>query len=485
VQTFCETAFIFCFENSTFYSPSLRHLLTQGGFYLPGEAQQIDRIVSTFARCYWEDNAGDPTHCPFKNQDTIFLLSFAIIMLNTDLHKSNSVLNSSKKNQKRSMSKLDFIKNLQGVGNGSEIDQEYLSDVYDKIQSQPIAIQEDITESEESSVTSENIQTNIAKLVENAKNVDALLRGLSTHEYSFVSFEEYSSELEASPGIHTKDLVKKLVAQVWHQFHGLINSALEVAHLDPRGMETNIHLLKYSLCLTILLEMPMEQIAFLDQLGRFYMFNLWCQGNGGDLPLDDQESYKSEDWYSRIEYHARFPSKEGKQEALLILDETIGRLDFTSSSKVEGRRALRDAVRQIENAEFLLNDPSRSFVRQGNLLKRANRSGRCIEYQFYLFSDVLIYAKKMSGSDKYRIHEELPLILMKVVDWFPPELKKESKLGIHIYHPRKKFLVLCASAQERKSWVTALRASIDKELERRVAVEGARKAATNIPSGTN
>lgn len=48
----------------------------------------------------------------------------------------------------------------------------------------------------------------------------------------------------------------------------------------------------------------------------------------------------------------------------------------------------------LENSEYLLNDPTRSFVREGNLLKRANR-GRDVEYRFVLFSDVLIYAKRI------------------------------------------------------------------------------------------
>jgi hypothetical protein len=97
---------------------------------------------------------------------------------------------------------------------------------------------------------------------------------------------------------------------------------------------------------------------------------------------------------------------------------------------------------------------------------------------------VLIYAKKQSNSQKLRIHEELPLILMKVVDWFPPEQKKEAQLGIQIYHPRKKFVAFCSSQDERKLWVKDIRKSIEKELERKVAIEGARKAATHVPTST-
>ena len=35
---------------------AVRHFLTKCGFRLPGEAQKIDRLVTAFAQCYWEDN---------------------------------------------------------------------------------------------------------------------------------------------------------------------------------------------------------------------------------------------------------------------------------------------------------------------------------------------------------------------------------------------------------------------------------------------
>lgn len=53
---------------------------------LPGESQKVDRLVSSFAECYVNDNRDNPS-CPFSNSDTPFILSFAIIMLNTDLHR--------------------------------------------------------------------------------------------------------------------------------------------------------------------------------------------------------------------------------------------------------------------------------------------------------------------------------------------------------------------------------------------------------------
>jgi hypothetical protein len=152
-------------------------------------------------------------------------------------------------------------------------------------------------------------------------------------------------------------------------------------------------------------------------------------------------------------------------------------LGLTLNVNVEGRRALKEAVAKLHHGEHPLNDPGRSFIRQGKMLKRANRSGRCVECQFFLFSDMLIHAKKIGGSSQCDVHEELPVILMKVVCWFPPELKKESKGGFQIFHPRKNLFVLRASKEERKSWIDAVCTAVDQEMERKFAIEAARMAA--------
>lgn len=58
---------------------ALRSLLAQ--FRLPGEAQKIDRIMEKFAERYVKDNPST-----FRTADAAYVLSFAIIMLNTDAH---------------------------------------------------------------------------------------------------------------------------------------------------------------------------------------------------------------------------------------------------------------------------------------------------------------------------------------------------------------------------------------------------------------
>ena len=54
-------------------------------FYrLPGEAMQIDRIMDAFAKHYCNQNPN-----LFDEKDTCYILSFAVIMLNTSLHNPN------------------------------------------------------------------------------------------------------------------------------------------------------------------------------------------------------------------------------------------------------------------------------------------------------------------------------------------------------------------------------------------------------------
>ncbi|KAM6157099.1 cytohesin-3-like isoform 1-T1 [Erethizon dorsatum] len=53
-------------------------------FRLPGEAQKIDRMMEAFTSRYCLCNPG-----VFQSTDTCYVLSFAIIMLNTSLHNHN------------------------------------------------------------------------------------------------------------------------------------------------------------------------------------------------------------------------------------------------------------------------------------------------------------------------------------------------------------------------------------------------------------
>jgi brefeldin A-resistance guanine nucleotide exchange factor 1 len=109
---------------------ALRQLLYS--FRLPGESQLIERIVTEFSEQYF--NNAKPEG--IANKDAIYVLTYAVIILNTDQHNPN--LKSAKRMQVE-----DFAKNLRGVNDGKDFDPEYLQAIYDSIRTREIILPEE------------------------------------------------------------------------------------------------------------------------------------------------------------------------------------------------------------------------------------------------------------------------------------------------------------------------------------------------------
>ena len=89
------------------FVPALWHMLTQGGFRIPGEAQKIERILQSFAKCYYaanKESLGD-----VEGSDVVLVLAFATVMLNTDMY--NKAIKKSRK-----MTLAQFKGNMRGQG---------------------------------------------------------------------------------------------------------------------------------------------------------------------------------------------------------------------------------------------------------------------------------------------------------------------------------------------------------------------------------
>jgi len=98
-------------------------------FRLPGEAQKIDRMMETFAQRYCQLNPDI-----FTNPDTCYVLSFAIIMLNTSLHNPSV---------KDKPSVEQFITMNRGINDGENLPRELLISLYESIKTEPFKIPED------------------------------------------------------------------------------------------------------------------------------------------------------------------------------------------------------------------------------------------------------------------------------------------------------------------------------------------------------
>lgn len=103
-------------------------------FRLPGEAQQIDRILVAFSEnCY--ANCAERESGIIDNAEVLYLLSFSIIMLNTDLHNPNI-------RPERKMTLEQFIRNNTNYGidvkQTTSLTREYLESIYFSLAEFPI-----------------------------------------------------------------------------------------------------------------------------------------------------------------------------------------------------------------------------------------------------------------------------------------------------------------------------------------------------------
>lgn len=101
------------------YSTLLRYSRLLQTFRLPGESQVIDRIMEQFAQHFHNQNPNGI----FATPDSVYVLAFSVIMLNTDAHNPQV---------KIKMTKAEFLRNNRGINNGADIPAEYLEKIYDR-----------------------------------------------------------------------------------------------------------------------------------------------------------------------------------------------------------------------------------------------------------------------------------------------------------------------------------------------------------------
>ncbi|CBZ30350.1 conserved hypothetical protein [Leishmania mexicana MHOM/GT/2001/U1103] len=109
---------------------------------LPGESQKIDRVMESFAKHWYQQNltyredgtvVKDETINPFHSESGAFVLSFAIIMLNTDQHSGKVA---------QQMKREDFVKMNRGIDDGKDIPVAYLRSIYDDVRQHEVVMAE-------------------------------------------------------------------------------------------------------------------------------------------------------------------------------------------------------------------------------------------------------------------------------------------------------------------------------------------------------
>ncbi|XP_031262323.1 ARF guanine-nucleotide exchange factor GNOM [Pistacia vera] len=116
VQVLHEFAGTFDFQDMNL-DTALRLFLET--FRLPGESQKIQRVLEAFSERYYEQSPQI-----LVNKDAALLLSYSLIMLNTDQHNIQV---------KKKMTEEDFIRNNRHINGGSDLPRDFLSELYHSI----------------------------------------------------------------------------------------------------------------------------------------------------------------------------------------------------------------------------------------------------------------------------------------------------------------------------------------------------------------
>mmetsp|Transcript_35762 Transcript_35762/g.80384 ORF Transcript_35762/g.80384 Transcript_35762/m.80384 type:complete len:1658 (+) Transcript_35762:107-5080(+) len=105
------TAFVDTFDwGDSDMEEAMRSLLQ--AYLLPKEAQQIDRIVKVFAYTFYQKHVARHSGLPFvRSKDAAYVLSFALILLNSDQHNPNM--------KAKRMEYKDFARNNRGQNTSS------------------------------------------------------------------------------------------------------------------------------------------------------------------------------------------------------------------------------------------------------------------------------------------------------------------------------------------------------------------------------
>ncbi|CAD8161380.1 unnamed protein product [Paramecium pentaurelia] len=170
-------------------------------FTLPGESQQIDRIMEKFASKYCVDNPGI-----YQSAQAAYTLSYLLMMLQTDLHNERNL---------DKMTFAQFTNLAKGINDGENLPQEMLQGFYTRIQKTPLAL---------------HAKEQAKRALEQANQVDFRKRHAILAKEAEDSlkkwFKEHSNQ-DAFYYVNSIEHMKSLLQQTWSVIFASISVFLE------------------------------------------------------------------------------------------------------------------------------------------------------------------------------------------------------------------------------------------------------------------
>lgn len=235
------------------FDKAIRYFLS--GFRLPGEAQKIDRIMEKFAERYYIQHKDQ-----FASADMAFILAFSTIMLQTNLH------NPAIRDDKR-MTKEQFLKQNKGISADGELSDQLLMDIYDRIASEPISINEDkkLVKKEEnpSFVVFHSVSDRKKKDAFNNERKEMVKVG----EAMFRQKRKNSTYVQ-NRQINEEVYVRPMFEIVWPPVVGVISQLIENSD-DSKIIEHSLNAIHYSIILACRLDCTTARNTFVHALSKF------------------------------------------------------------------------------------------------------------------------------------------------------------------------------------------------------------------------
>ncbi|CAD8175946.1 unnamed protein product [Paramecium octaurelia] len=170
-------------------------------FTLPGESQQIDRIMEKFASKYCIDNPGI-----YQSAQAAYTLSYLLMMLQTDLHNEKNL---------DKMTIPQFVNLAKGINDGENLPQDLLLGFYQRIQKTPLAL---------------HAKEQAKRALEQANQVDQRKRHAMLAKEAEESLKKWFKEhpnQDAYFYANSIEHVKSLLQQTWSAIFASISVFLE------------------------------------------------------------------------------------------------------------------------------------------------------------------------------------------------------------------------------------------------------------------
>ncbi|KAK0190769.1 hypothetical protein F5146DRAFT_1137595 [Armillaria mellea] len=221
---------------------------------------------------------------PFANADAAYVLSYSVIMLNTDAHNPQV---------KKRMTKAEFIKNNRGISDGNNLPDDFMSEIYDEIVSNEIRMQDEI-EAAGPLLTGPGLANALANVGRDlqkeayvlqssgmANKTEALFRTMMrTQRKGSRSADQFFS---ASHFVH----VRPMFEVAWIAFLAGLSGPLQDTD-DLEVVELCLDGFKSAIRIVCFFDLELERNAFVTTLAKFTFLN-----NLGEMKAKNMEAIKA------------------------------------------------------------------------------------------------------------------------------------------------------------------------------------------------